>query len=415
MRDIALAVMSAGLLASVECQPALAGPHQFGTFIVHARADLAYTSDHDGYCGQSGLASCEDARTTVPADAGSRVWHVLAAFLPESSPRLTGVTFGVEFPADVQIIDHGHCGDFALEYGEWPASETGLAVIWFSPRTTSLVEAAWFGGYCEVPGTVFSLIPHPTQGGTFSDDSTPAVLDSAEGYGALGFGQPGSLLCPVSLGACCFEDGTCERISEAECSARRGEYQGDGIGCAEVECEQPPPPTGACCVRNSEVCIYTDEDTCRGTHLGIWHGVGSPCEPSPCPPVGACCGYWGGCFISWSRNCAEGWWTEGGDCDPFPCPIGACCLPLGNCGVIAPLLCNKAAGEYLGDGTTCDPDPCDSGACCDGEKCTIYRSDICDEVGGVYLGDEVPCDPNPCLEPVPVERRSWGEIKRRYR
>lgn len=44
------------------------------------------------------------------------------------------------------------------------------------------------------------------------------------------------------LGACCFPDGSCEELTEAECLERGGDYQGDGSDCGA--CTGPPPDCG---------------------------------------------------------------------------------------------------------------------------------------------------------------------------
>jgi hypothetical protein len=44
---------------------------------------------------------------------------------------------------------------------------------------------------------------------------------------------------------------------------------------------------------------------------------------------------------------------------PWPTPpAGACCLPGGECEVLAPAACTTAGGTYNGDGTTCESNPC---------------------------------------------------------
>ncbi len=53
------------------------------------------------------------------------------------------------------------------------------------------------------------------------------------------------------------------------------------------------------------------------------------------------------------------------------------------------------------------------GACCyPDHECAITTQCGC---WFEWMGPGTDCDPNPCLPPVPVERRTWGGIKARYR
>ncbi len=179
--------------------------------LVHRNPSLVYTADHDGYCGQAGLGECAQAVVTAPADPDSTViFHVLAAFPGGSSPRLKGLTFGVEYdPERLILADFGACigdlenGAFDLAGGGWPASATGTTIVFEYPRTGQLVTCYWFAAYANtvVDSTLFRVTAHPDTvlAGTFGDDSIPSLLDPIADYGRLGFGCAGSAPCP-SLG-----------------------------------------------------------------------------------------------------------------------------------------------------------------------------------------------------------------------
>lgn len=98
---------------------------------------------------------------------------------------------------------------------------------------------------------------------------------------------------------------------------------------------------------------------------------------------------------------------------PVP-PSGACCQPDGSCTYTCQYDCT---GEWLGPGTDCDPNPCPQppGACCfaDG-ACLVLTEGECVAQQGTWLGLDTDCDPNPCPI-VPIESRSWGQIKSVYR
>ncbi len=118
------------------------------------------------------------------------------------------------------------------------------------------------------------------------------------------------------IGACCYDDGTCDDISEFDCTSAGGTYQGDGTDCASVTC------TGVCCEPG---CV--DDTTPDGCSLdgGTFQGFGTTCDD-----------------------------------DPPPCPettTGACCID-GECSILSEDDCSSADGRYEGDGTDCDPNPC---------------------------------------------------------
>ena len=104
---------------------ALAGPNAGGTLIVHSNPSSVLNDG--GYCGRSGLTSCADANVSLPSDPGViRIFHVLAAFAPTRSPRLSVATFGVQYDADkLVLMSHGHCGDSELTMENWPSPGSG--------------------------------------------------------------------------------------------------------------------------------------------------------------------------------------------------------------------------------------------------------------------------------------------------
>ncbi len=90
---------------------------------------------------------------------------------------------------------------------------------------------------------------------------------------------------------------------------------------------------------------------------------------------------------------------------------GACCFPDGSCQLLTPTDCQNAGGSFVGG--ACDPNPCKAvtGACCINQVCTITTQAGCQ---GQWMGPNTLCSPNPCVV-VPVEVKSWGQIKNQYR
>lgn len=281
------------LLLGMGFRGALAGPNAGGTLIMHAEPSIAYTCEQCDYCPFVNLETCDAAITSV-SGFQTFVFYALGAFPAGSSPRVVGVTFGIQYSAAFAFVNMGSCADFELSTPTWPASGSGTALTFDVPRTESLLPLYWFAGYnyyAPEPAS-FALAPHPTQGGTFADDSIPSVLDVVAGYGSLGFEQPGELVCPEKpaiLGACCLADGSCTVSTEGACVEAGGQYQGDGTNCDDDPCDLVED-YGACCLPDGS-CLITFEFDCDGQ--GQWLGDDVPCDPNPCGPVPTTESTWG--------------------------------------------------------------------------------------------------------------------------
>ena len=330
-----------------------------GTLLVHAETVLEYTSDND-YCTLGGLTECGSAATRVDEN-GPVVAHILAAFYPDSGSHLKGIVFGIDYGPTLAVDAWRMCGDFELAEDDWPSPGSGNAVVWFETQTDPLVEVGWLAPYSAdgSPGRI-ELIPHPTQGAYFADDSTPALLDPIAGLGSLGFYTEGSLACPEPPGLCCFEDGSCQLLRQGPCEDANGAWQ-EGISCDPNPC--PQPPVGACCFDDGS-CTVSTQSQCDHA-FGMYQGDETICEPNPCPqPHGACCFTTGVCEDLGPNECdSAGGNYQGNDtlCEPNPCPQpteGACCLSLGSCEYIPESTCEIQGGEFLGLGILCAPNPC---------------------------------------------------------
>ena len=95
---------------------------------------------------------------------------------------------------------------------------------------------------------------------------------------------------PSVPGACCFVDLHCEVIMPLDCAQLGGEYQGLGSMCDPDPC----PLLGACCDPVTGNCRLVIEDLCMSPR--IWMGPGTACLPSPCPPPS------GGSIAAWGKN-----------------------------------------------------------------------------------------------------------------
>ncbi|MCB9465604.1 MAG: hypothetical protein H6682_18085 [Candidatus Eisenbacteria bacterium] len=426
------------------------GPNRGGTLVLHAESVLVLSEDPGAAtCNLGTVPQCDDvvARADVETPI---VIHALAMFPEAASPRLVGIAFGVDFPVCVELLDWQTCADFEIAEGSWPAPGSGTALAWSSAQTDLVVPVYAFEvqGFSAEPGE-FGLIPHPTQGALFADDSVPSILDDIAGLGSFGFFRDGVTPCPTAqtpTGACCFSDGICEVLTFASCEEAGGVFIGVDVPCHPTPC--PDGVSGACCFPSTGQCLQLNAYGCAaggGTYLGdgsecepnpcpentsgaccfgdgschvvprldcvdadgLYVGDGTPCDPDPCPPAGACCLDSGTCafiFQSYCTSLGGEFQGDGVDCEPGLCPLpGACCFPIGLCTIDVPSSCEDAGGTFQGPETTCEPNPCPQpadGACCfPNGSCQFVNMFECDALGGTYFGDGIACDTNPCPQP----------------
>ncbi len=227
------------------------------------------------------------------------------------------------------------------------------------------------------------------------DDLGASGYDNQTGYGRLNAHQAVLAVTTQEQGACCYADGTCQYVEEADCPT--GDWR-IGVTCNPNPC---PQPLGACCFADG-TCQYVEEADCP---TGDWR-IGVTCNPNPCPqPLGACCFADGTCQYVEEADCPTGDWRVNLTCDPNPCtqPAVACCFPDGSCTFVTAEACTQAGGSPQGYPSDCDPNPCTqpSVACCfpDG-SCTFVTAEACTQAGGSPQGYPSDCDPNPCPQPL---------------
>ncbi|MCA9759242.1 MAG: choice-of-anchor D domain-containing protein, partial [Candidatus Eisenbacteria bacterium] len=224
---------------------ALAGPNAGGVLIVHGDPEFAATGSE---CGAINLNYCNQADPWLPADGERYTWWVLAAFPDGSSPRMTGVQFGIDYWSDeVEITDWGICGDLAIPDQNWPQPGSGISVVWTSTQTSQVTPVGWFEtrvlqAYVGYSAYVYIEESSRPEGGAFVDDSVPGILDPIADYGVMGFGDPGENYCPETPeppGACCIAN-SCSQLTPSECAVQGGTFHGSGVSCQDVQCEPAP-------------------------------------------------------------------------------------------------------------------------------------------------------------------------------
>ena len=294
--DTRTLIFTTSLLLFLSAGMAHAGPNAGGTLIVHATPEILWTDDTMNLCELAQIpdGNCANANTNLPGGpSATYIWWITAAFPNGSSPRLSGVTFGIGYDnTTLFLLSHESCGDFALPDGQWPNPGSGNAVTWGSAQTDQLVTVYSFAGY-EYYGndTSFCIVQPPVRSAIFADDSVPAELDPVVDFGCLGFnGDPGYLACPDApplIGACCLPDGFCELLVEDDCDAAGGTLWYPDESCEPNPCETK---VGACCI--GETCTQLTETDCLEQGGIEWYaGVG--CEPNPCVPTPSRISSWG--------------------------------------------------------------------------------------------------------------------------
>jgi hypothetical protein len=195
-------------------------------------------------------------------------------------------------------------------------------------------------------------------------------------------------------GACCV--GTnCSTMTQSDCSAAGGTYNGDnspcngnpcggGGGCPAGEIEDC---NGNCCPESWVADGYCDDGTYE------WNGVAIflNCDEFNCDG-GDCtdCGGGGGCpageIEDCNGNCCPDFWVGDGYCDEGTYEWN---------GVAIFLNCDEFNCDG-GDCTDCDGGGEPTGACCVGTSCSTMTQADCSAAGGTYNGDNSSCNGNPC-------------------
>ncbi len=319
------AVLSVSILLLIQTHPAAAGRNVDGAMLLHTNDACSYSAGWD-YCGDTGPysaplpATCDDlvTTTTKDPDVEAIVWMV-AAFAESSSPGVSAYQVGLagDLTAD-WFSDWGPCGAALFEIPDdgWPGTGHGTAVAFGEPVYDHLFKIYYFatgapGVGARISTTNYYAGDHHAE---FADDSNPPQVDYCRLFGSVGWGVPGTKLCPGEpvLGACCFLDGHCEVVDETLCD---GVFRDPGSGCDPNSC---PPPVGACCFTDGS-CRDLVESGCT-SNGGAWGGFGSTCATQQCDvaPLGACCTDTG-CRITNENGCAGDYMGDGTVCDPSPC------------------------------------------------------------------------------------------------
>lgn len=256
--------------------PSFAGVNGGGSIIVHTDDSYTYRSTTICTTAVGEPASCAAAVTTAGQSDHPQVIWFLASFVPEASPRVASVYFGMDQNLPVGFVDRqgfcGPAGSVEISDSGWPSPEAGNSVGFGSPIAgDTLFRFYYFIVADETEtGASFCSKINPTGGyASFYDDAFPPVQDNVTRFGCVKWYEAGSNTCPVPppTGACCLNTAVCQIVgSKNECDALSGTYQGDNTAC--------DTPCSACCYWDSDPpirnCIVTTYHDCS---TGVWSAV----------------------------------------------------------------------------------------------------------------------------------------------
>jgi len=178
--------------------------------------------------------------------------------------------------------------------------------------------------------------------------------------------------------ACCFSDGSCSDMTEADCLSSEGTPQGSGTDCTTASCPPAPCWSNADCLED-EYCAKAaghcdDMGTCELQYdvcLMIWDPV---------------CGCDGRTYSN--AGCAA---VAGVNVDyPGPCQPQACCFPDGSCSDLTEDECLYDGGIPQGPGSDCSTAECSQPSDMDDDGIP----DIDDNCPSVYNPDQSDTDGN---------------------
>jgi len=304
-----------------------------------------------------------DKQQTIPIDvpvARDQVFVVSFKFFNDPG------VFGPSIVTDTNGCQSGKNAIDAIGPGWINACSAGVSGDFV---IRAVVDCAEVQGACCLPNGTCQFITQTqctNQNGVYRGDNTSCLT-------------PG-----ICNGACCFGDGSCSQLSAGQCASNGGSFKGATVPCSPNLC------TGACCLPNG-TCAETQTSNQCAAAGGVYKGDGATCAGSTC--TGACCYNNGSCQLQTLAQCGGVWHGPASNCGSVTCPArGSCCLADGSCldNQLASE-CAAAGGFYKGDSTTCAANPC-VGACCFAGSCLNLTKTDCNQIGGsVWQGPAFPC------------------------
>jgi hypothetical protein len=279
-----------------------------GVFIAHYAPAFIYTAPPCEYLewSEDAIDECADQNTRIDGPGDHLVWYIICAWDEDKEWCTTQV--GIEgYDCSIWLFQsNGPCyaGDgTGLEiytndfpHGDPPGGPSGVILTPSEGNwgPANFEEVWWFEGYAYGAAygtTVVQLGVDPSTGfaGWYNCESPPGEFP-AEDFGAMGVNTDGVYCCPMGMEyfACCFEDGTCELMTEELCAGAGGEFHPEWDYCEPNEC---PQPIIVCCFDDGSCQEITEEECLAAGGVVFWDL--ESCEPNECPPSGTDGASWG--------------------------------------------------------------------------------------------------------------------------
>ena len=178
-------------------------------------------------------------------------------------------------------------GDWLLRAAYTPVtcSEDPIACCYPDDSCFDLspTDCAVFGGNASAPGTTCATLVCGSGLGACCVESTGNCvnfdLNTCLVVGGIHLGEGTTCETEVCFpdGACCLPDGACiGPVSDEDCIAVGGNFQGDQSNCSSADC---PQPIGACC--GPDWCTDISQDDCIAVG-GAWTDASTLCDSLPC-------------------------------------------------------------------------------------------------------------------------------------
>jgi hypothetical protein len=292
------------------------------------------------YAANYAISACDQQINEIYVSTyQSMLWFVIAAWAEPKVWCGTEFGFGDYVPGATGImafLEYGPCyavpgQGLEIPTPGWPGPNEGTAFVvtegqWAGNFVPVYYFAAYAYGYGD-PGVVPLALDPPTSFAGTGNCSSPPTQYDAVCLGGMGVNMPGIYCCPVGPReqVCCDPlTGLCMVVFEEECLAAGWNWRPDlGESCDPNPCPPPPPPEAPCCFENG-TCSMLIEADCDMLG-GIWHPEWDSCDPNLCPQPEAVCCNDHICTIATQLDCEAGggiWHPEFGEsCDPNPCEI----------------------------------------------------------------------------------------------
>lgn len=159
--------------------------------------------------GSTAGATVDGSEACGTSISAPGVWYSVTG----TGNTMTASTCGAFFGYDTKVTVYcGDCDGLTCLGGNDDDCATGASSL--------LSTVSW----CSQAGASYKILVH----GFSSNEGPFELLVSDDGVACTG-----AVSC-LPVGACCFDDGSCDQLTAAECAANGGTYNGDGVDCFTI-------------------------------------------------------------------------------------------------------------------------------------------------------------------------------------